>query len=294
VSSDRDLWQRARPLFDELADLDGDVRRVRLTELTTGDPALHDLPEAMMRGDASAEDVLADYRFGLPQRMSSASDDAAVPSSDPLGILGQTVAHYRIVSYLAAGGMGAVYSADDLRLGRVVALKFPLPYQHTDAVAKERFMHEARSAAALDHPNLCSVYEIGESTVGVFLAMPLYAGETLETRLSRGRLSFDQAAQLTPSSADLSSFTSAMIASTSTCMRRMSILSMIALIWRICFGAAVMTRAFVSGSAQIIVPLSAWAEGVLAAPGVPGVACAWPVTCSFSFGASFSASAYRR
>ena len=80
--------------------------------------------------------------------------------------MGQTVAHFRVVSYLAAGGMGAVYAADDLRLGRAVALKFPLPYQHTDAVAKERFMREARSAAALDHPNLCTVYEIGESASG--------------------------------------------------------------------------------------------------------------------------------
>jgi eukaryotic-like serine/threonine-protein kinase len=189
VSSDRELWQRVRPLFEELVDLDGDARRTRLDELTRGDPALHDLLESMMRADASADHALAGYQFGLPQRTQGTSDDAAVASSDPLGILGQTVAHFRIVSYLAAGGMGAVYAADDLRLGRVVALKFPLPFQHADTVVKERFMHEARSAAALDHPNLCTVYEIGESATGVFLAMPLYAGETLRDRLARaGRL----------------------------------------------------------------------------------------------------------
>jgi serine/threonine protein kinase/TolB-like protein/Tfp pilus assembly protein PilF len=185
VSSDRDLWQRARPLFEELADLDGDVRRTRLAELTTSDPALRDLLESLVRADPSADDALADYHFGLPLRVGSNSGDASVASSDPLGILGQTVAHFHIISYLASGGMGAVYSADDLRLGRAVALKFPLPYQDTGAVVKERFMHEARAAAALDHPNLCSVYEIGESTVGVFLAMPLYAGETLRDRLAR-------------------------------------------------------------------------------------------------------------
>ena len=185
MSRDRDLWQRARPLFDELVDLGDDVRRARLDELRRGDPALYDVVEMLLHADASADNALAGYHFGLPQRTRSAAGDATVAPLDPLGIVGQSVAHFRVVSYLAAGGMGAVYAADDLRLGRVVALKFPLPYQHTDAVVKERFMHEARSAAALDHPNLCTVYEIGESAAGVFLAMPLYAGETLRDRLAR-------------------------------------------------------------------------------------------------------------
>jgi serine/threonine-protein kinase len=186
MSRDRELWQRARPLFDELVDLGDDERRARLDELKRGgDPALSDVVEMLLHADASADDSLAGYHFGLPQRTRSDSGDAMDAPLDPLGIVGQSVAHFRVVSYLAAGGMGAVYAADDLRLGRVVALKFPLPYQHTDAVVKERFMHEARSAAALDHPNLCTVYEIGESAAGVFLAMPLYAGETLRDRLAR-------------------------------------------------------------------------------------------------------------
>ena len=185
MSRDRELWQRARPLFDELVDLGDEVRRARLDELKRGDPALYDIVEKLLRSDASADDALAGYSFGLSQLTTSAAGDAPVAPLDPLGIVGQTVAHFRVVSYLAAGGMGAVYAADDLRLGRVVALKFPLPYQHTDAVVEQRFMHEARSAAALDHPNLCTVYEIGESAAGVFLAMPLYAGETLRDRLAR-------------------------------------------------------------------------------------------------------------
>ncbi|HEX5076309.1 MAG TPA: protein kinase [Gemmatimonadaceae bacterium] len=185
MSGDRDLWQRARPLFDELVDLGDEARRARLDELRQGDPALYDVVEKLLRADASSDDALADYHFGLPQLTRSTSGDATAAPPDPLGLVGQTVAQFRVVSYLAAGGMGAVYAADDLRLGRVVALKFPLPYQHTDAVVKDRFMHEARSAAALDHPNLCTVYEIGESAAGVFLAMPLYAGETLRDRLAR-------------------------------------------------------------------------------------------------------------
>jgi hypothetical protein len=81
--------------------------------------------------------------------------------------------------------MGVVYGADDLPLGRTVALKFPLPHQQLKRGVKERFINEARSAAALDHPNLCTVHEVGESEHGVFLAMPLYPGETLKDRLAR-------------------------------------------------------------------------------------------------------------
>jgi hypothetical protein len=78
-----------------------------------------------------------------------------------------------------------VYGADDIHLGRTVALKFPLPHQQLRRGVKERFINEARSAAALDHPNLCTVHEVGESDYGVFLAMPLYPGETLKDRLAR-------------------------------------------------------------------------------------------------------------
>jgi eukaryotic-like serine/threonine-protein kinase len=119
-------------------------------------------------------------------------------SRDPLGIIGQTASHFQVKSYLAAGGMGVVYTAEDLQLGRTVALKFPLPHQQMDEAAKERFFREARSTAALDHPNLSTVYEVGESAQGVFMAMPLYKGETLRDRLTRERtLSAAEAIRIT-------------------------------------------------------------------------------------------------
>jgi serine/threonine-protein kinase len=188
VIDDRELWQRARPLFEQLIDLDDDARRARLHELTRGDSALYALLDTMMRADASADDALAEYSFGLPRVTRGGSHlEATAAAPDPLGILGQTIAHFRVTAHVASGGMGAVYAAEDLQLGRAVALKFPLPHEHTDHVVQERFLREARSAAALDHPNLCSVYEVGESAAGVFLAMPLYAGETLRHRLARER-----------------------------------------------------------------------------------------------------------
>ena len=90
--------------------------------------------------------------------------------------------------------MGIVYKAYDERLGRHVALKFLPPHLSADPAAKTRFIAEARAAAALDHPSVCTIYEIGETEDGqLFIAMPLYDGETLQARLQRGRLMFDEA-----------------------------------------------------------------------------------------------------
>jgi len=99
---------------------------------------------------------------------------------DLFGFCGRTVAHFRVLEPLGAGGVGVVYRAEDTRLGRAVALKFLLPQYGIDDAAKERFLVEARSAGALDHANLCTVYEAGETSDGhLYLAMALYAGETL-------------------------------------------------------------------------------------------------------------------
>lgn len=184
-------WQAVRAEFDELVKLGSTEQAARLAMLRAKHPELGASVSALLDADCMADDYLEELESAL---LVSPEQSAYRSARGPFRLTGKMMGHFRILEPLESGGMGAVYKAEDTRLNRIVAVKVPLPGHQLDDSARRRFFREARSVAALDHPSLCSIHEIGESDGQPFLAMPLYPGETLRARLARdGALPIDDA-----------------------------------------------------------------------------------------------------
>jgi serine/threonine protein kinase len=111
-------------------------------------------------------------------------------------MIGKTISHYKIIGKLGAGGMGTVYKAEDTKLHRIVALKFLSSHLTYDVEAKERFIREAQAAAALNHPNICTIHDISEWEDQLFIIMEYIEGQSLHNKLKSGPLPVDQAIQI--------------------------------------------------------------------------------------------------
>jgi eukaryotic-like serine/threonine-protein kinase len=182
-------WHEVDHLFEEALNRPPEERTAFLDSACAGDTALRREVERLLAADEKISGFLADAPGELLE--------LAFGDQGPATLSGRTVSHFRIGQPLGSGGMSVVYAAEDTRLGRPVALKFLAPELVRDSQAKARFLTEARAASALDHVNLCTILDVGESEDGLlFLAMPRYDGESLERRIARGPLPVDEAVEI--------------------------------------------------------------------------------------------------
>jgi len=128
------------------------------------------------------------YRFIAPITEVVSDQPRPAPKTEPLpaDLVGQTISHYRILSKLGSGGMGVVYEAEDVRLGRRVALKLLPEHLVREQKALQRFKREARAASSLNHPGICTIYEVEELEHQPIIVMELLEGESLKDRIRKG------------------------------------------------------------------------------------------------------------
>jgi len=178
-------WRQIDQLLEAALERRPEERAAFLAVACAGDESLRLEVESLLRSDEAAESFIEEPVVALAAGVMAEQQVRAMA--------GQRISHYEIVSRLGAGGMGEVYLAEDLKLARKVAIKFLPPTLMADEEARRRLLREARAAAALDHPNICTIYEVGDEDGRSFIVMQYIEGETLAARIKRERLELSEA-----------------------------------------------------------------------------------------------------
>src|SRR6185503_4014026 len=175
-----DRWATAKRIHQAALERHASQRAVFLDEACAGDEALRREVESLLAYEEDAERFMESPALEVTARNISQDRDTR--------LVGRTLTHYQVQSLLGAGGMGEVYLARDPRLDRAVALKILPPDLAFDADRMQRFTREAKAASALNHPNVATIYDVGESDGVRFIVMEYVEGETLARKIAGGPL----------------------------------------------------------------------------------------------------------
>ena len=179
ILSTHTRWHEISALFERAVALPTAERAVLLNKVEASDPELRREVEGLLNSDAKTD---------LLQKLDGVLGASALSLGGSGDWAGKTISHYEVLEKLDEGGMGTIFKARDQSLDRMVALKLLPRYLSQDLETKHRFIREARAVAALDHPNICTIYEVAEHDGQLFIAMPCYDGETLKEKIKRGQL----------------------------------------------------------------------------------------------------------
>src|SRR5438132_8929643 len=173
-------WQQLDKLFHSVLERQPENRAAFLEEACSGDELLRKQVEALLVAHEKAGSFIENQAFEVEAQALAGEQVTRAPNT----IIGRTIGHYRIIERLGAGGMGDVYLAQDLTLGRQVALKLLPAHFTADTERLRRFEQEARSASALNHPNILTIYEIGHADSLRYIATEFIDGVTLRERMA--------------------------------------------------------------------------------------------------------------
>jgi TolB-like protein/Tfp pilus assembly protein PilF len=177
-------WQQIDQLLEAVLEHKPEERTTFLAVACGGDESLRREVESLLCADKEAESFIEEPAVTLVAEVLAVQHGRS--------LVGQCLSHYKILSQLGEGGMGEVYLAEDLKLSRKVAIKFLPQALMADEHARRRLLREAKAAAALDHPNICTIHEVGEDGGCSFIVMQYIEGETLAARIERERLELSE------------------------------------------------------------------------------------------------------